>query len=78
MTTKDVVSLAISALALLLSVIATSVSLRRGAEERRRTLRSQLSDVLGKLGPMLIEVAKSTTRNNITRSGVRASSFRLV
>lgn len=65
MDSKDVVNLLISTVALLLSGVATSVSISRGKREEERskreeerTIRNQLSDILSKINSTNIENAK--------------------
>ena len=55
---KDTVPLAVSGLALALSVYATFTAERRASDETRRTIRTQLTDVLGRLTSLQLENAK--------------------
>lgn len=55
---KDDIAIWISLLAFVLSLVATFSSERRAREERRRTLRVQLSDVLDRLSSLQLENAR--------------------
>jgi hypothetical protein len=58
MQLRDVVGLLISTVALLLSGVATTVSILRGKKEGERTIRNQLSEVLSKINSTNVENAK--------------------
>jgi tetratricopeptide (TPR) repeat protein len=58
MQAKDLLTIAISALALLLSGVATVMSLLRGRYERQRAVRAQITDLLGRLTSADLEWAK--------------------
>jgi hypothetical protein len=55
---KDVITLVLSSLAFGLSVIATVRGERRASDEKRRTIRTQLTDVLARLTSLQLENAK--------------------
>ena len=58
METKDLAAILLSVLALGLSVYATITAQRKSVDERMRTIRAQLTEVLGKLTSLNIEGAK--------------------
>jgi len=58
MATKDILSLVISLIALTLSLVATYRGEKKAKLERQRTIRGQLTDVLGKLTSLQLEFAK--------------------
>jgi tetratricopeptide (TPR) repeat protein len=60
---KDLLTLAISLSAFLLSLIATTISLRNRAQEEERTLRSLLNDVVSKIHGARIDQAKYRADN---------------
>ena len=55
---KDDIAIWLSLLAFVLSLLATLSGERRASDERRRTLRAQLSDVLDRLSSLQLENAK--------------------
>jgi hypothetical protein len=63
MELKDLLTVAISLSAFLLSLIATTISLRNRAQEEERTLRLLLNDVVGKIHGALIDQAKYRADN---------------
>jgi len=58
METKDLLTLIISIAAFCLSIYATVRTRRKESDERQRTVRGQLTDVLGKLTALQLEGAK--------------------
>jgi len=55
---KNKITLALSILAFILSVFATMTTERRAFHEKQRTVRTQLTDVLGRLSSLQVENAK--------------------
>jgi hypothetical protein len=55
---KDVLTFSLSMLALSLSILSTYISTRQKKFETQRTLRIQLTDVLGKIAALNLELAK--------------------
>lgn len=67
MDTKDVVTVAISVSALIISAVATTISIVRGQKEKQRTVRNQITDILSRIVAGNIENAKlyhETAANN--------------
>lgn len=58
METKDVITVAISVSALIISTVATTISIIRGQKEKQRTVRNQITDVLSRIVAGNIENAK--------------------
>lgn len=58
METKDIISLSLSIAAFGLSIYATITAQKKSIDERQRTLRGQLTDVLGKVTALQLEAAK--------------------
>lgn len=58
METKDLLSLVVALAAFCLSIYATLTAHRKSIDERQRTIRGQLTDVLGKLTALQLEAAK--------------------
>jgi tetratricopeptide (TPR) repeat protein len=56
--TKDVITICVSIVALSFSIISTYITLRQKKYETERTLRNQLTDVLGKITALNLENAK--------------------
>ena len=66
---KDVLTICISMLALSLSILSTIITVRQKKFETERTLRTQLSDVLGKITALNLELAK-IPQHGISPSGL--------
>jgi tetratricopeptide (TPR) repeat protein len=58
METKDLLSLALALAAFCLSIYATLTAQRKSVDERQRTIRGQLTDILAKLTALQLEAAK--------------------
>ena len=58
MERKDLITLSLSIAAFLLSIFATYRTEKKAREERQRTIRSQLTDVLGRLTDLQLDLAK--------------------
>ena len=76
MDTKDYISLSLSSLAFVLSLSATAISLHQKKYETERTLRSQLTDAIGKLNAAFEAVEKLRSENTDDWNTSRIVNFR--